>query len=333
MRLSSALPTGVSALLFESAQQRRLLEEELVTHLRDQRKFSEIILPMIDYVDPYEPLVSQGSRRELYRFVDGHGRVLALRSDFTPMIARLIAPRLDALKLPLQLFYRGDVLRYQQEGSGRQREFYQLGAEVLAEPGKTAGEDSEQLILESFLEMLQIGEQERLLVVLGVAGILDHLLQQCSKKGDAQALAAAVVRRERSLARAAGAPLLQVVENGVPKDPSVLGRRAADRLARLSALRGRMAQKFPNIELMIDLAEFANLSPELHQADEMRSYYDGLAFRAFVGRAADPLGGGGRYDSIFEHLGRKVIACGFSLNVDRLAGSEELVGRPVEGTS
>ena len=332
MRLSSALPTGVSALLFESAHRRRQLEEKLVSHLRDERRFSEIILPMIDYVDPYDHLVNRGSRRELYRFVDAHGRVLALRSDFTPMVARLIAPRLDALKLPLHLFYRGDVLRYQEEGSGRQREFYQLGGEVLAEPGKTAGEESEQLILESFLELLQVAEQDHLLVVLGVAGLLDHLLKECAGDQGPQTLAAAVVRRERSVARAAGAALLQVVERGVPDDPGVLGRRAADRLARLRALQGEMAARFPRIELMIDLAEFADLSPELHQADEMRSYYDGLAFRAFVGRAAEPLGGGGRYDRIFQRLGRTVTACGFSINVDRLAGSEDPARDTAGGT-
>jgi ATP phosphoribosyltransferase regulatory subunit len=322
MRLSAALPTGVSALLFESARRRRLLEEQLVAHLRDQLIFSEIILPVIDYVDPYDNLVKQGNRRELYRFVDADGRVLALRSDFTPMVARLMAPRLDALELPLHLFYRGDVLRYQDEGSGRQREFYQLGAEVIAKPGKAAGEESELLILRSFLELLKIASPQRLLVVLGVAGLLDHLLKKCAGNEDPGSLATAVVRRERSIARAGGLPLLQVVEKGVPEDPQTLGPQAAEGLSRLQDLRDAMAEKFPQIELVIDLAEFADLSPELHQADAMRSYYDGLAFRAFVGHAAEPLGGGGRYDRIFERLGQTVTACGFSINIDRLAGSD-----------
>ena len=333
MRLSSALPTGVSALLFESARARRRLEEKLVTHLRDGEGFSEVILPMVDYVDSYDRLVGSGDRRELYRFVDGDGRVLALRSDFTPMLARLLAPRLEAMELPLHLFYRGDVLRYQQEGSGRQREFYQLGAEILSEPDETTGEEAERLALETFLELLATGERQRLLVVLGVAGLLDHLLRECAGNGDPTDLAFAVVRRERSVARTAGKALLEIVEQGVPNDPGALGRAAAEKLEQLQELRDQMAARFPNVELMIDLAEFADLSPELHQADEMRSYYDGLAFRAFVGRAAEALGGGGRYDRIYRRLGSEVTATGFSINIDRLAGAEVTEAAPVEDLS
>lgn len=172
MKVSAALPTGVAALLFDSARHHRELEDKLVAQLRSS-SFSEVILPVIDYLEPYDTMLGGSiSRDELYRFVDRDGEVLALRADFTPMLARLIAPRLAALELPLHLFYRGDVLRYQEEHAGRLRETYQLGAEVLGLPG----EDGERLALRQFLELLAIGERRRLLVVVGFAGALDRLL-------------------------------------------------------------------------------------------------------------------------------------------------------------
>ncbi len=320
MKVSAALPTGVAALFFDSARHHRQLEEKLVARLLEGG-FSEVILPVVDYLEPYERMLSGlGNRDELYRFVDRDGEVLALRADFTPMLARLIAPRLAALELPLLLFYRGDVLRYQEEHAGRLRETYQLGAEVLGLPG----EDGERLALERFLELLAACGRRRLLVVMGFAGALDRLLLKRARKGDAAGLAAAVMRRERRPARRAGEALLQVVEHGVPNDPDELGDEEATRLERLTALTRELGEAFPQVDLRIDLAEFADqtLTGELTSGAGPRTYYDGLVFRAYAGAAAEPVGGGGRYDAMFRRLGAGVTASGFSLSLDRLISTE-----------
>ena len=319
MRLSAFLPPGVEALFFESARKRREIERRLVDELL-AREYSEVILPAVDYLDPYEPLLKGADRTELYRLIDRDGAMLALRSDFTPMIARLLAPRIESLPKPLKLFYCGDVFRYQEERAGIQREFYQVGAEVLSEPGEESGEWAEQEALETFLELLEIGERHTKLVVLGVAGLLDPLLRASAGDGDPTELSRAVVRREHHVARGTHPALDEVIREGLPRDlESLGGAREAARLERLVALRDQLAKKFPDIDLRIDLAEFADLSPVLHQNDEMRSYYDGLVFRAFVGRAARPLGGGGRYDRMFvDGLGLPLTACGFSIKIDLL---------------
>ncbi len=325
MKVSAALPTGVAALFFDSARRHRELEDKLVGQLR-QSGFAEVILPVVDYLEPYEAMLPGSvSRDELYRFVDRDGEVLALRSDFTPMLARLIAPRLASLELPLHLFYRGDVLRYQEEHAGRLRETYQLGAEVLG----LGGEEGERQALERFLELLAIGDRRRLLVVMGFAGALDRLLMERAGDDGAASLAAAVVRRERAAARRGGDALVQVVGHGVPDDPAELGAEAASRLERLAALADELNATFPQIELRIDLAEFADqtLASELDAGPGPRTYYDGLVFRAFAGAAAEPVGGGGRYDEMFRRLGAGVTASGFSLSLDRLIGREGECGR------
>ncbi len=322
MRVSAALPTGVAALFLDSARRHRELEDTLVKHLLEGR-FEEVILPVVDYLDPYEAMLTNTAsswvaRDELYRFVDRDGEVLALRADFTPMLARLLAPRLGSLELPLRLFYRGDVLRYQEERAGRQRETYQLGAEVLGLPG----EAGERAALQQFLELLAVGERRRVFVVMGFAGALDRLLLRATNGNDPTDLVAAVMRRERRVARGHQAALLQVVENGIPDDASELGDLAAERLERLMNTCSELNTAFPEIEMRVDLAEFADqaLAPELQLGGGLRAYYDGLVFRAFAGAAAEPLGGGGRYDGLFQRLGAEVTASGFSLSLDRLLG-------------
>ncbi|HEX2164041.1 MAG TPA: ATP phosphoribosyltransferase regulatory subunit, partial [Thermoanaerobaculia bacterium] len=157
MRISASLPQGVAALLFGAARRRRELEARLVERL-SAAGFDEVVLPIVDYLEPYEPLLAAAGRGELYRFVDRDGELLALRADFTPMLARLLAPMLGggngggppALALPLRLFYRGDVVRYGEERPGRDRELYQVGAELLGVPGA----DGEREMLRLFLALL-----------------------------------------------------------------------------------------------------------------------------------------------------------------------------------
>jgi ATP phosphoribosyltransferase regulatory subunit len=313
VRVSAALPTGVAALLFESARRRRDAEERLVARLREAG-YSEVILPILDYLEPYEPLLTPATRGELYRFVDRDGELLALRSDFTPMLARLLAPRLASLALPLRLYYRGDVVRYQEERAGRAREFYQLGAELLG----LAGGQAEREVLRLFLELATaIGGDLQL--VLGFAGALDRLLL-AAPGGDPLRLAVAVARRERGEVRRAGRTLLEVVENGVPGHPEELGPDAAERLTGLYALRDELSAAFPGVLLSIDLAEFArtSLDPRLFAGEGDRPYYDGLVFHAYAGPAALPVGGGGRYDRLFRALGAEVPAAGFSISLERL---------------
>jgi ATP phosphoribosyltransferase regulatory subunit len=314
VRVSAALPTGVAALLFESARRRRDAEDRLVARLR-KAGYAEVILPILDYLEPYESLLTPATRGELYRFIDRDGELLALRADFTPMLARLLAPRLASLALPLRLYYRGDVVRYQEERAGRAREFYQLGAELLG----LAGGQAEREVLRLFLELVTAGKVEGLQVVLGFAGALDRLLLAAGGS-DPLRLAAAVARRERGEVRRAGRTLLDVVENGVPGRAEELGPEAAGRLLDLYTLRDELATAFPGVLLTIDLAEFArnSLDSRLTAGEGDRPYYDGLVFHAYAGPAAVPVGGGGRYDRLFRALGAEVPAVGFSVSLERL---------------
>lgn len=326
---SSALPTGVAALFEHSAAARREMEGRLIERLErtddaQLGKFTEVILPIIDYLDPYEEMLGRMNRRELYHFVDRDGEVLALRSDFTAMLARLVAPRLSAMELPLRFFYRGDVVRYQEDRAGRQREFYQLGAELLEAPGEATGEALEQVALRQFLDLLAAGERQRMLVVVGIAGALDRWVLECAERAEVEpaVIIEAVMRRERWVARHGDAALREILVDGLPRDLSVFDGPLGARLERLQAHCAILNEDFPEIEVRVDLAEFVDqpAARELDRGVGKRSYYDGIIFRAFAGKAAESVGSGGRYDRLFRKLGADVSACGFSLSLDLLSG-------------
>lgn len=315
MKITAALPSGVSALFFDSARRRRALEARLV-ELLEGCGYGEVILPILDYLEPYEPLLSAGARGELYRFIDRTGEQLALRADFTPMLARLLAPRLPSMELPLRFYYRGDVVRYHEERPGRQRESHQMGAELLGVEGEAAEEE----IFELFLSMLQTCGLPKVRVVLGLAGSLDALAIEGAGEDGAARLLAAVGRRERcavaGLGNPAGEALREIIELGTPRNPAVLGEAVAGRVAGVAQLAEIMGRRFPDFKIAIDLAEFASLSGGHASGD--RSYYDGILFRAYCAGGAQPVGSGGRYDRLFGSLGANVEAVGFSLSMERV---------------
>ncbi len=338
MRLSSTLPAGVSALLFESAARLRRLEALLADEL-EACDFREAVLPMLDYFAPYEPLLPPAARAELYRFADRDGELLALRSDFTPMLARLLAPHLEGLALPLRLFYRGEVVRCPERGARSEVEQHQIGGELLGRASEGLALEREAALVCARLLALASGGRARL--VLGLAGALDELLVAAVGPERAPELARAIARRERGAARGAAAAMpaptpgvaeaiAEIVERGTPSDNRHLGERGATALARLESVRQELTRLDPAVEATIDLAEFADftaLSGTAAAADpgarDFRPYYDGLVMRAYLPGRARPVASGGRYDALFRRLGAEVAAVGFSLRLDALAERQQ----------
>lgn len=315
MRISSAFPAGVTALLFDEVDRRRRFEDRSVK-LLEEKGFSEIVLPILDYFEPYQELLSSELRDELYRFVDRDGELLALRGDFTPMVARVLAPRLESLTLPLRLFYRGDLVRYQEERVGRLREYYELGAELFGVSGPEADEE----ILSLFLSLVA-RQGPRVRLVLGFAGALDGLLLERGIENAAE-LARAISRRERSALGRPEGPLREVLEDGVPGDLNSLGSDRAQSLESVIELGQRLSREFADsaLDITVDLAEFAEdfVCSELSEASSRRPYYDGLVFRAYRDGTAPSIGRGGRYDRLFRRLNCELPAVGFSVSVDPL---------------
>ena len=339
MRVTAGLPAGVSALLFEAARARRALERSLTERL-EARTYAEVLLPILDYFDPYRELVA-GAERELYRFVDREGELLTLRGDFTPMLARLLAPRVRSLELPARLYYRGDVVRHREAGPAGAREQCVVGVELLdaapggevgAETGRAAagggeprvnGHDEEVLSL--VIELLGVAAGfdplsrssagERLALVLSWAGVLDELLED-RRGGGGGELAAALARRDRAAVRERK-ELREILEEGLPSDPGALGARGRAAVESLIGLRDRMALRFPAVSLRIDLAELTPIRGA-GATSGRRGYYDGLVFQAYSPRLALPIASGGRYDTLFRELGAPLGAAGFQISLDLL---------------
>jgi len=125
-------PTGARPLLIEETARRRRIESRFVSVL-ESAGFAEVVLPIIDFAEPYAGVTERDAAKQSYRFIDREGELVSIRSDFTPMVARALAPAIGDAALPLRVFYRGDVIRCEASRLGANREMFQIGAEIVGD--------------------------------------------------------------------------------------------------------------------------------------------------------------------------------------------------------
>jgi len=320
------VPPGVQCFVGEEARHRRAIEERVVA-VFEGWDYAEIIPPLYDYADVF---AERALTPRTYSFVGRDGNLLALRPDFTSLIAKLAAGRLAHEPAPLRLYYSGEVLRYEPPRAGRQSELHQMGLEQLG--GERGRADAEVLaIAAECLETLGI---EGWVLTLGHAGLFEGIVAACDLAPEASE-----TLRERAAARdpvglraaLARAGVAAATADGVcdvltrAGDASLLAParerlafapRAQAALDELEALVAALAAAELAGHLSLDLGEVRGLD-----------YYTGLVFRAFAPGLGFEVASGGRYDALGARFGRPLPAVGFMLGLDRVALLLERQGR------
>lgn len=302
-------PLGVRPILADEAARRRSIESRIVEEL-EKHSFREIILPIIDFVEPYEEVLARDVQRRSYRFTDREGDLVSVRSDFTPMIARAIAPSLRPEDLPMRLFYRGDVIRAEATRLGATRELFQIGAELI-------GLDS----LESDVEILTLAA--RLLATAGVRPVVtfsdvriaERLIESAtSDDEERRAVRSALSDRRPSdlrITAAAGSATADLLHR------TATGTATLDDFATYPPT-AEVGERLRAIERALRSCEEAEFLATPDDIDEAGGYYSGLRFRLFTPQSRVLVAQGGRYDGLYRRFGTDTPATGFTLTVDHL---------------
>lgn len=266
--------------------------------------------PLLEYV---ESLLS-GTGRDLdlatFKLVDRiSGRMLGVRADHTPQVARIDAHLLNRQGVA-RLCYCGSVLHTMPAGMTKLREPIQIGAELYGH----AGLEADVEIVRLMVAALKAAGIERPHIDLGHPGIframvadtdpdrieeLFHAVQQKDACG-AKELAELTMLN-------GGAEVIGRARRELPKDPRITS--ALDALEQLAA-----AAAAPGVDVSFDLAELGGFN-----------YESGLVFAAFAEGSPDAVARGGRYDEVGKSFGRARPATGFTMDLrqlGRLTGQE-----------
>ncbi len=317
----SLIPVGMSTILPEAVTQVRRMEEVLLATLGSWG-YREIIPPTFEYLDVLAPGLEPEVIEACYKFADRTtGRILLLRPDVTAQIARIVAMGMVDERLPLRLSYRTTVFRYEPEHAGRDREIFQVGAELIgvddaAMDGEIValmGDCLGKLGLSDFtISLGHVGFFKALVARAGLSQEGRNRAEHAAAKKDLPRLEE-ILARERISAKAAQgileAPRLYGREEVLDRGRALAGRDPKSRAAldRLTQVYRLLADAGLKDRLVLDLGEFRGFD-----------YYDGVVFDVFAEGVGCELGGGGRYNNLIGRFGRDLPSTGFAFDVDRL---------------
>ncbi|WP_019010103.1 ATP phosphoribosyltransferase regulatory subunit [Deinococcus aquatilis] len=308
---TAAIPEGTRDVLPPEWAQREHLRARLV-EVFGAWGYRGVELPALEYASAEHP---QDARA--FKLIDSGGQVLALRSEFTTAMGRLVRARFPAGPFPLRLQYGGRLwLRALTSELGRLREFYQVGVELIGVATPQA--DAELLHLAAAaLDAVGVSAQ----LEVGYPGFVDAVLEDAGLHGEARdALHDAIDRKSGAdvdlLARRGG--LSAEVTRTLHALTDLYGGAevldSAEALARAGAGQGARA-----LEAVAHLRNVAALygGPLLFDLGVSRryGYYTGLTFRAYADGLNQPVLGGGRYA-----LEGGLPGAGFAVGLERLTG-------------
>ncbi len=317
------LPEGIDELMPAQAAQLEKLRRKLVDKMQGWG-YQLVFPPLVEYLDSLLTGTGKSLDLQTFKLTDQmSGRLLGIRADMTPQVARMAAHNLRDQQGTLRLCYIGNVLHTLPDGQGTSRNPIQLGAEIYGH----SGPESDIEILQLMVEAINIsGAIPSLLLDLGHVGIYRGLAKHAGLNAEQEQELFSVLQRKAlpeietlltsyTLSVSNQAMLLALAElNGdrtILKQAQAVLSDAPDSvqqaLSTLETIADMVAQRLPGVAVNFDLAELRGYH-----------YHTGLVFAAYQAGSAQAIAMGGRYDDIGEDFGHAQPATGFSLDLRTL---------------
>jgi ATP phosphoribosyltransferase regulatory subunit len=312
------IPPGTRDVLPDEMRELRRLHLALI-EVFESRGYGEVSTPAIEY----DEVLARGDGRTAagaYRFFDEQGELLALRSDMTVPIARLVATRYADAERPLRLCYLASAYRAVRPQRGHMREFVQAGVELIGSPAPQGTAE----VVEVLAAALDAAGLTRAVIGLGDADLYRQLLAEFGVEGEARDSALErlathdLVGLEVELSALQGISKQQCATcvalsqlrggSEVLEQARGLGGTAVERAtARIQETFEALAERGVADRVQIDLGLLRDLG-----------YYSGAILEVYDPALGHILGGGGRYDGLLKRFGLDLPAAGFALYLERV---------------
>ena len=323
-RYQISTPEGTRDLLFAPARRLRAVEQRVRQSLED-RGYSEVITPAIEYYDVFAQANPAVGQENMLKIVDRAGRICVARPDNTTPIARIAATRLEGADLPVRLYYSQKVFRSIAEGHGHKSEFLQVGAELIGSDGLEADLD----ILTAAFSALEQAEAGSFRIELGHAEIYKALIEALGvDEQTAEDIRRLIENKSFAALGDALAPYQgSAAYQALCAMPQLFG--GVEVLDQVEHMTGNMrvlaaVAYLRRVYTALEQAGFGeSVIIDLGLVHEM-DYYTGIMFRGYLGGAGAAILAGGRYNALCAKFGRDLPAAGFGIDVERIAetGSE-----------
>ena len=286
------LPAGLPDVLPPEAVHEAVLVGRLMKSFAGHG-YQRVKPPLLEFEESLLSGFGAALAEQTFRLMDPQSRhMMAIRADMTPQVARIATTRLAHMARPLRLSYAGQVLRVKGSQLRAERQFGQVGCELI---GSLAPEADAEVILLAARALTEVGVKNlsvdlcvptlvpALCRAWGLSESDTHRLREALDRKDAAEVAAVGGEAARVLGRlmaAAGAAERAVAVLADLELPADAGR---DR-ERLAAVVRLVREAEPGLMLTVDLVEYRGFE-----------YQSGVSFTLFSRGVRGELGGGGRY--------------------------------------
>ena len=324
------LPEGINESLPDDAEKLETLRRQLVD-LYASWGYRLVMPPMVEYLESLRAGMGTQLDLQTFKITDQlNGRMMGVRADMTPQIARIDAHRLskgDAKAAVNRLCYIGTVLRTRSAQQGGSRSPVQVGAEIFGH----SGIESDFEIISLMLETLYNLDVNDLVIDLGHVGVVNSVAEHVGLTESQQQSYFDMLSRksipeiaawikelglsDSDAAMLEALPLLSGSDDVLKTAQEKLkdaGKPVLEALQHLENIIQLVTSNFPEIKVNIDLAEMRGYS-----------YHTGIMYTVYLPGRGESIAYGGRYDGIGEAFGNSRPAIGFSADLRTLASLME----------
>lgn len=327
------LPESVADVLPSEARRIEELRRSLLDRFRVYG-YELVMPPMLEYTESLLGNADASLNLQTFKLLDqASGRMLGLRADTTPQVARIDAHILNR-KGVARLCYCGPVLHTQALGLHTTREPLQCGAELYG----CGGIEADLEILNLAVDTLNLSGLKGYRLALSHAALLEAVVDgEGLSEAQIRAIHDALSRKDRpaveslltDASKGCRTHVLQLLGlyGVVGGDQCVLNRAAevlprnpkvGAILAELRTLIARLQETVSHVPaLILDFADLASFD-----------YHSGLIFSAYVEGCPNAILRGGRYDDVGAVYGRARPATGFSVDLRELVSLRDSHSKP-----
>ena len=288
--------------------------------IAEKYNFQHLTTPIVEYTSLFERNLGNESdivHKEIYRFEDRGGDMLALRPEMTAGVCRFVIENgLFQGPFPHKYFSFGPVFRYDRPQKGRYRQFNQLNFEIFGL--KDMAEE-----IRVYLEMMC-----ELLAKIGVVDVkikINYLGSKEEREKYTSALRAYLLNYKDKLSedskRRLETNILRILDSKDDGDKKIL-------------------ENAPKIQdfLTEEHKQFLHSFDKKYEIDNNLvrglDYYSGFVFEIItdkIGETQNACCGGGEYNNLIEDMsGKKLTAFGFALGIERLMDLMDISKMPAK---
>jgi ATP phosphoribosyltransferase regulatory subunit len=312
------LPDGLRDALPPDAAHEAAIVEQLLRSI-GARGYDRVDPPLVEFEDSLLNGAGRDVELATFRLMDPVSqRMMGVRADITPQVARIAATRLAKVARPLRLAYAGPVLRVRGDQLRPERQFYEVGVELI---GTDRADADAEVIALAAEALMSVGVRD-VSVDINLPTLTPTVCRALELDDETSEEARLALDRKDAAAVAALGGQAASMLGGLltatgPLDEALAALQLVDlplsaraECQRLETVARQVAETVPALTLTIDPAENRGFE-----------YHTGLSFSLFAKGVRGSLGRGGRYVA----GGGEEPAIGFTLFLDSIARAVPVV--------